>query len=79
MEILETNTPDGAIEPMLVYLTCYKVMKKAEDSAANTVLDTAYRKLYENAEKIGNEELSYSYLNKVRFHRDIIIEWDNNH
>jgi hypothetical protein len=75
MAYLEDHTLDGAEEPFLVYVTCYRVLRAGEDPRAQKVLDTAYYLLQDQANRIGDEKLRRSFLENVAVHREILSEW----
>jgi tetratricopeptide (TPR) repeat protein len=72
---LEHGTLDGAEEPFLVYLTCYRVLLAHQDPRAKGILNTAYTRLQERAAKIRDEELRCSFLEKVSAHHEIVEAW----
>jgi tetratricopeptide (TPR) repeat protein len=72
MDFLRDNTLDGTEEPFLVYLTCYRVLHANDDPRAQDVLNTAYTKLQEQAERIDDDELRHSFLENVAANREII-------
>jgi len=66
----------AAREPMLVYLTCYRVLRAAADPRAPKILHVAYTMIQERAAKIENADLRQAYLEDVPYHREIIAEWE---
>jgi DNA-binding SARP family transcriptional activator/Tfp pilus assembly protein PilF len=73
---LDAATPfDGTLEPFLIYLTCYRVMKANQDPSADEILDSAYRLLQARASKIEDKQLRNSYLIGVSHHKDIVHLW----
>jgi tetratricopeptide (TPR) repeat protein len=62
-------------KPFLEHLTCYRVLRANGDSRAWEVLDTAHRLLQVQADKISDEALRRSFLEKVAAHREIIAAW----
>jgi predicted ATPase/DNA-binding SARP family transcriptional activator len=72
---LGRSTLDGAEEPSLVYLTCYRVLLAHQDSRAGDILNTAYARLQERAARIEDKELRRSFLEKVAAHREIVGAW----
>jgi len=75
MDYLASSPLDGAEEPFLVYLTCYRVLRAGQDPRAQPLLATAYDLLQEQAARIGDEELRRSFLENVAAHREIMTEW----
>ncbi len=76
---LESGTLDGAEEPLLAYLTCYRVLLAHQDPRGGDILSTAYRLLQERAAKIGDEERRRSFLEQVSAHREIVEAWTREH
>ena len=71
------GTLAGSDEPMRVYQTCYQVLTALHDPGADTILETAYRLLQEQALKISDSVLRQSFLENVPYHREIILAWAN--
>jgi len=65
----------GWWEPFRVCLTCYHVLRAADDTRAEEVLETGYRRLLERARTLKDEGLRRSYLENVPYHREIIALW----
>lgn len=61
----------GAESAFRVYLTCYHILQKCQDERAQSVLETAYTRLQEQAADITDEQLRDSYLQNVPAHRYI--------
>jgi adenylate cyclase len=66
---------DGTNDPLRVLLTCYQVLRAANDLRAASVLEMAHVKLQERAAKIGDETMRNSYLHNVPYHREIVAAW----
>lgn len=76
LEHLEAGgTLDGTEEPLRVYLTCYQVLAAAKDARAKVVLETAYRQLQEQAEKLTDPQVRRRYLEEVKHHGEIVEAW----
>jgi DNA-binding SARP family transcriptional activator/predicted ATPase len=73
--LVEHHTLDGAEEPFLVYLTCYRVLLAHQDPRAGDVLSAAYTLLQERAAKIEDKERRRSFLEQVPAHRQILEAW----
>ncbi len=69
---LEDQTLAGLYEPLLVYLTCYRVLHANHDRRAKRVLRNALARLQERAARIEDEELRRSYLENVAAHRELL-------
>jgi tetratricopeptide (TPR) repeat protein len=67
---------EGMEEPFRVLLTCFQVLKATNDSRAGTLLSAAHRLLREQADRIGDEVLRRSFLEKVPANREILAEWE---
>ena len=72
---LESGTLEGTEQPLLVYLTCYRVLRAAADPRAEVVLEEGYRLLQEIAGKITDPELRSSFLENVAAHREVVAEY----
>jgi tetratricopeptide (TPR) repeat protein len=72
---LESRALYGAMEPLRIRLTCYRVLDAAGDPRAGGVLETAHTLLMERAEGIEDEALRLSYLDNVRAHQEIRRLW----
>jgi len=68
---LESGTLEGTQQPLLVYLSCYRVLQAVDDPRVKKVLDEAYHLLQDIAAKITDEDLRYSFLQNVPAHREI--------
>ncbi len=68
----------GTLDPMRVYLTCYRVLLAADDPRATEILNNAYHLLQTWAISIDNEELRLSFLEKVPANREILKEFRQN-
>ena len=73
---LKTSGLEGASEPLRVYLSCYRVLRAADDPRAGAVLEEAHALLQEIATKIDDEQLRRSYLVNVSPHRELIEEYE---
>lgn len=72
LQHLDRHTLNGAEEPMRVYLTCIKVLKKAGDGRAEDLLDRASQVLQSQAERLPDDEIRGMFLNNVNAHREIL-------
>ncbi len=70
-------TLDGTDEPVLVYLTGYRVLCAGQDPRAQDILTAGYNILQEQAAKIGDERLRRSFLENVAAHRELVAAWTN--
>jgi tetratricopeptide (TPR) repeat protein len=75
LDFLESRALDGAMEPLRVLLTCYRVLDAADDLRADGILETAHSLLMERAGTIQDETLRLSYLDNVEAHREIRYAW----
>jgi hypothetical protein len=66
---------EGTLEPLRIYLTCYRVLSANGDGRAEEVLEAAYRLLQERAVTIEDQDLRRSYLENVAAHREIVAAW----
>ena len=74
---LQAGNLDGTIEPLWIYLTCYRVLKANDDPHAQEILNTAHHLLHEQAAKINDEEMRRSFLENVAAHREIIAAFES--
>jgi DNA-binding SARP family transcriptional activator/predicted ATPase len=72
---LESRTLEGTEQPLLVYLTSYRVLQAVEDLRAGTILAEGHQLLREIAAKITDEELRRSFLENVATHRELVAEY----
>ena len=72
LEHLQHHHLHGTDEPMRVYLTCYHVLKGANDERAKDVLASALSMLEERARSIEDETLRKHYLEDVPAHQEIM-------
>ncbi len=75
LDYLETGTLDGTTEPLLVYLTCYRILTAADDPRADQVLETANALLHTRAEHTGDASLARAFLESVVIHRELLEAW----
>jgi tetratricopeptide (TPR) repeat protein len=73
---LESGTLEGTEHPLLVYLSCYRVLQAMDDPRARKVIDEAYQLLQDIATKITDEDLRHSFLQNVAAHREIASAHD---
>jgi predicted ATPase/DNA-binding SARP family transcriptional activator/class 3 adenylate cyclase len=66
---------EGTIDPIRVYLTCYRVLRANADPRAAEVLEKGHYLLQEIASKIDDEALRRSYLENVPANRAIVAAW----
>lgn len=71
LDHLGTGIVESSHEPLLIYLTCYRVLHAARDPRAQKVLGSAHSLLQERAARIPDEEMRRSYLEEVAAHREI--------
>ncbi len=63
-------------EPLRLYLTCYQVLRACGAENAAEVLRHAHILLQKNAAAIGDARVRASYLQKIRWHREIVAVWN---
>ena len=59
-----------------IYLVCYRILVATSDPRAWSVLEAAYARLQGIATRIDDESLRVSFLQNVRFNREIIEVWE---
>lgn len=77
---LAENSPDGIEFPVLVYLTCYKVLSAngtdpEMQARARDVLETGYQLLQKRARQIQDEVIRRQFLEQVPFNRALLEAW----
>jgi tetratricopeptide (TPR) repeat protein len=73
---LESGTLEGTEQPLLVYLTCCRVLQAVEDPRAGMSLKEGYQLLQEIAAKFTDAELRHSFLENVAAHRELAQEYE---
>ncbi|MEO8612451.1 MAG: adenylate/guanylate cyclase domain-containing protein [Chloroflexota bacterium] len=76
LEHLKTATLDGTGEPILVYLTCYKVLEAIDDPRAAELLQQAYTTLQDMVSKIPDDTQRQMFLNNIPHHREFMTIWN---
>jgi tetratricopeptide (TPR) repeat protein len=67
---------ESAVEPIWVYLACYRVLRANADPRAEQVLERGHHLLQETALKIDDEALRRSYLENVPANRELRAVWE---
>ncbi len=75
LDYLATHTLQGARQPFLVYLDCYRVLLANQDPRAPWVLREAYLHLQQQAAKIADDARRDSFLRNVPTHQALIDEY----
>ena len=70
---LEDGPLVGPDQPMLVYLTCYRVLRAVQDTRSEEILKVAYDDLHVRAAMIEDTAQRKSYLKYVKANREIIF------
>jgi tetratricopeptide (TPR) repeat protein len=70
----EQGTLVGLEEPVLAYLTCYRVLRAADDTRADVVLAAGHAFLQERAAQCSEERRS-RFLSNVPAHRALLAAW----
>jgi hypothetical protein len=76
---LESGTPATMEQPLLLGLTCYRVLQASDDPRAATVLEEAHQLLQEIAAKFTDGDLRRSFLENVATHRELVQEHERAH
>jgi len=77
---LAENSPDGIEFPVLVYLSCYRVLEAAstrlkDEQRARDVLEAGYALLQQRAGQIQDEAIRRQFLENVPFNRALLEAW----
>lgn len=73
--VAEGGSFDGTEEPLLLPLTCWRVLHAAGDARAPGVLSAAMSELQTQAERIVDTQARRAFLEKVPHHREIVAAW----
>ena len=63
-------------QPLLIYLTCVKVLQALGEAQAGSLLETAHTLLQERAAKIPDESMRQAFLRNAPCHGEIIELWN---
>lgn len=74
LALLQNQSLGGPAVPLLVYLTCYRVLRDNDDARATAILQKARAQLQEKAAKIEDEDLRHSFLENLAVHQEILKE-----
>jgi predicted ATPase/transcriptional regulator with XRE-family HTH domain len=72
---LQHSTPAGLEEPVLAYLTCYRVLRACGDVRADEVLEAGHTLLWERAAQFVDEARRSAFFNNLPAHRELLAEW----
>ena len=64
---------DGTEHPLLVQLTCFRVLKIVGDPRANGQLSSAHEALVSRSAAIADQEIRENFLQQVPYHREILL------
>jgi predicted ATPase/class 3 adenylate cyclase len=67
---------DGTEEPLLLPLTCWRVLSAAGDPRAESVLESAMAELLAQADRIVDGPARQGFLTRVPHHREIVAAWE---
>ncbi len=70
---------DGTEEPLLLPLTCWRVLQAAGDPRARAVLAAAVAELQAQAERICDADARHRFLNQVPHHGETLQAWARLH
>jgi hypothetical protein len=65
---------EGTGDPMWIYLTCYRVLKVVQDQRSENILREAQKLIEEQALKIEDSDLHYSFLSNVKTNQEFQTE-----
>jgi tetratricopeptide (TPR) repeat protein len=65
---------EGTGDPMWIYLTCYRVLKAVQDQRSENILREAQKLIEEQALKIEDSDLHYSFLSNVKTNQEFQSE-----
>lgn len=67
---------DGTEEPLLLPLTCWRVLAAADDPRAGEVLANAMAELQSQAARISDPRARSGFLGNVPHHRELVAAWE---
>jgi tetratricopeptide (TPR) repeat protein len=70
------GTFDGTEEPLVLPLTCYRVLRAVGDPRADGTLATAVAELQAQAARIGDLRARRRFLERVPHHRELMAAWE---
>jgi tetratricopeptide (TPR) repeat protein len=74
--VAEGGNFDGTEEPLLLPLTCWRVLMAAGDRRAASVLAAAMAELQTQASRIADGPARQGFLTRVPHHREIVAAWE---
>jgi len=72
---LDNGTLAGTEEPVLVYLTCFQVLRAAGEPRAESVLAAGYALLSERAAQFDDPRRESLFIDNLPAHRTLVAEW----
>lgn len=75
LRYLETQHLSIIDEIFWIYLICYRILQATADHRARPTLEAAHTLLQEIAARMADVTLHTSFLQNVRFNREIIETW----
>jgi class 3 adenylate cyclase/predicted ATPase len=79
LPIFQKEDPSGFEQPILIQLTCFKVLKAKQDSRAEKVLEQSYQLLQEIASRFKNPLEQQAYLEDIPANRALLTAWQEHH
>jgi predicted ATPase/class 3 adenylate cyclase len=74
--VAEGGNFDGTEEPLLLPLSCWRVLSAAGDPRADSVLAAAMAELQAQAGRIADGPARQGFLSRVPHHREIVTAWE---
>ncbi len=69
------GTLAGTDDPIMVYLTCYRVLDRMGETRARAILKDAYHLLQQSAASISDPTAREIFLMEIPHHREIVEAW----
>lgn len=66
---------EGTEEPIRIYLTCFQVLRKADDPRAKKIIEAGYQLLQDRAAGIDKENLRNIFYENIPQNRELLNEW----
>jgi tetratricopeptide (TPR) repeat protein len=76
LDSLAQGPLEGVDEPIRIFLTCYRVLRRCEDGRADDLLEQAHTQVMTIADKISDPTIRATFLERVPANRELIQLWE---
>lgn len=66
---------EGTSDPIWIYLICYEVLKAVKDQRSDNILAEAHKLIEEQALRIEDSDMNFSFLSNVKTNQEIMSEF----